>query len=149
MGCLQYFFTYAPDYAHGTLNLRLSLPQNGNLDFPAHDSGFAEAIRNRQNKFHSIDISPNHLRTILAKGPVATAEVFRLITEAVFENWLGTPTEHSSRRTQPLPDRKPGVFGKPIASFGCVEEQARGSLHLHVVFWGWIACSSFANFMFI
>lgn len=26
-----------------------------------------------------------------------------------------------------------GVFGVPVASFGSVEEQARGSLHLHVV----------------
>ena len=28
------------------------------------------------------------------------------------------------------------VFGKGLASFGCVEEQARGSLHFHVVYWG-------------
>lgn len=26
----------------------------------------------------------------------------------------------------------------PVASFGCVEEQARGSLHLYVVYWGGI-----------
>lgn len=29
-----------------------------------------------------------------------------------------------------------GIFGVPIASFGSPEVQLRGSLHLHIVFWG-------------
>jgi hypothetical protein len=135
-GMPSIFFTYAPDDINGILNLRMAFPQNGNGGFPADGSGFAEAIRNKEKDFHTINIAPHHLRIILAKGPVAAAEVFRLLTEAVFEILLGTPTDHSTKRTQPLPDRKPGVFGTPIASFGCVEEQARGSLHLHVVYWG-------------
>ncbi len=135
-GMPSIFFTYAADNINGILNLRMSFLQNGNGGFPADGSGFAEAIRNKEKDFHTIKIAPHYLRTILAKGPVAAAEVFRLLTEAVFEILLGTPTDHSTKRTQPLPDRKPGVFGTPIASFGCVEEQARGSLHLHVVYWG-------------
>lgn len=130
------FFTHALDYEHETLMLRLSLPQTNNKDFPSQDLGFAESIRRKETKFHSINITPHHLKTILANGPVAAAEIFRLLTENVFAVLLGTPTEHSTKRTQPLPDRKPGVFGVPIASFGCVEEQARGSLHMHVLFWG-------------
>jgi len=35
-----------------------------------------------------------------------------------------------------LPFRNVGVFGVPVASFGVTEEQARGSLHMHIVTWG-------------
>lgn len=34
-----------------------------------------------------------------------------------------------------LPYVYPYVFVVPVASFGSVEEQARGSLHMHVVCW--------------
>jgi hypothetical protein len=133
-GMPSIFFTYAPDDINGILNLRMPFPKNGNGGFPADGSGFAEAIQNKEKDFHTIKIAPHHLRTILTKGPVAAAEVFRLLTEAVFEILLGTPTDHSTKRTQPLPDRKPGVFGTSTASFNCVEEQARGSLHLQLVY---------------
>ncbi len=29
-----------------------------------------------------------------------------------------------------------GILEAPIAAFGCTEEQARGSLHIHSLFWG-------------
>ena len=29
-----------------------------------------------------------------------------------------------------------GIFGTPIGAYGCTEEQARGSLHMHLLFWG-------------
>lgn len=130
------FLTYAPDDINGILNLRMALSQTGNDSFPADGSGFAEAIREKKAESQEIKIAPQHLRALLAKGSVAAADIFRLLTEAVFAILLGTPTDHSSKRSQPLPSREPGVFGVPIASFGCVEEQARGSLHLHVVYWG-------------
>ena len=135
-GLPSIFFTYAPDDVNGILNLRLSLPQKGNSEFPADGTGFPEAIINNDATFHQVPIAPHNLRILLARGPVSAAEIFRLLTEAVFSILLGTPTEHSSKRTVPLSDRKAGVFGTPVASFGCVEEQARGSLHLHVVYWG-------------
>lgn len=71
-----------------------------------------------------------------AKGPIAAAEFFRLLTKLVFHIFLGTPPEHCTRRIEPLPSRKRGVFGVLIVSFGTIEEQGRGSLHLHVVCWG-------------
>ena len=78
------FFTYAPDDVNGILNLRLSLPQKNNNGFPADGTGFAEAIRNNEATFHQIPISSHNLRILLAKGSVAAAEIFRLLTESVF-----------------------------------------------------------------
>ena len=40
------------------------------------------------------------------------------------------------RQTTLLYDLQPGILGTPLAAVGCVEEQARGSSHMHVVFWG-------------
>lgn len=144
-GLPSVFFTYAPDDVNGTLNIRLSLPQKDNNNFPADGTGLSEAIQNSAAAFQEVPITPHHLRFLLAKGPLAAAEIFRLLTETVFTTLLGTPTEHSSRKTVPLPSRKSGVFGVPIASFGCVEEQARGSLHLHVVYWGSLPCHLLQN----
>nr|CAH0102913.1 unnamed protein product [Daphnia galeata] len=76
------------------------------------------------------------LRVLLANGPVGAAECFRLLTDAIFGILLGTPTEASMKRNTPLFKRKAGVFGVPIATFGCTEEQARGSLHMHALFCG-------------
>ena len=144
-GLPSVFFTYAPDDVNGTLNIRLSLPQKDNNNFPADGTGLSEAIQNSAAAFQEVPITPHHLRFLLAKGPLAAAEIFRLLTETVFTTLLGTPTEHSSKKTVPLPSRKSGVFGVPIASFGCVEEQARGSLHLHVVYWGSLPCHLLQN----
>ncbi|KAK4013695.1 hypothetical protein OUZ56_026247 [Daphnia magna] len=130
---------------NGTLNIRLSLPQKDNNKFPADVTGLSEAIQNNAAVFQEIPITPHHLRFLLAKGPLAAAEIFRLLTETVFTTLLGTPTEHSSKKTVPLPSRSSGVFGVPIASFGCVEEQARGSLHVHVVYWGSLPCQLLQN----
>ena len=78
------FFTYAPDDVNGILNFRLSLPQKNKNGFPADGTGLAEAIRNNEATFHQIPISSHNLRILLAKGSVAAAEIFRLLTESVF-----------------------------------------------------------------
>ena len=69
---------------NGLLNLRLSLPQKNKNGFPADGTGFAEAIRNNEATFHQIPTSSHNLRILLAKGSVAAAEIFRLLTESVF-----------------------------------------------------------------
>lgn len=135
-GMPSIFFTYAPDYVYGKLNLRMSISQKENEGFPANGFGLTEALQQGDSIFHDVPIAPHNLAVLNAKGPVAAAEYFRLLTESVFHILLGTPAEHCSKRTEPLPARKRGVFGVPIASFGTVEEQGRGSLHLHVVCWG-------------
>ncbi|KAK4024408.1 hypothetical protein OUZ56_009830 [Daphnia magna] len=141
---MRYMFEL-PNDVNDTLNIRLSLPQEDNNNFPTDGTGLSEAIQNSAAVFQEIPITPHHLRFLMAKGPLAAAEIFRLLTDTVFTTLLGTPTEHFSKKTVPLPSRSSGVFGVPIASFGCVEEQARGSLHLHVVYWGSLPCQILQN----
>ena len=109
-GMPSFFFTYSPDDIHGVLNLRLSIGQKSNEGFPASGTGFASAIKKGDAVFRSIKISPQDLRAIVSRGPVAAAEIFRLMTEAVFKVLLGTPTDQSSKRTTPLPAREPGYL---------------------------------------
>ncbi len=131
------FYTLAQDDIHGLLNSRMALPMTDNWSFPATESGFAEALRQRQNEFHTIPVNDSALRTLLARSPVPAGDMFRLVINTVFTHLLGTPPDNASKKkTVPLPNRKPGVFGTPIASFGVTEEQARGSLHMHLLFWG-------------
>ncbi len=109
-GMPSIFLTYSPDDIHGVLNLRLSIGQESNEQFPAIAEGFRDAIQKGDATFCSIPVAPQELRALLAKGPVAAAETFRLMTEAVFSILLGTPPDHCSKRTIPLPARKPGIF---------------------------------------
>ena len=52
---------------------------------------------------------------------------------------MGTPPSASTKKKSVvLPDRTNGAFGVPVAAFGWTEEQARGSLHMNIVFWGGI-----------
>ena len=135
-GMPSIFFTYAPDYVYGKLHIRMSIAQNDNDEFLASGFGLTEALQNDDPVFHENPIAPHNLAVLHAKGPIAAAEFFRLLTESVFHILLGTPPEHCTRRIEPLPSHKRGVFGVPIASFGTVEEHGGGSLHLHVVCWG-------------
>jgi hypothetical protein len=136
-GTPSIFFTFAPDDINGCLNLRMALPLSDNLTFPAVDGGFCVAIRNNSDQFQNLSVSQAGLRAILASGPVAAAEMFRLIVDNVFCNIMGTPPANSHhKKTIPLPKRHSGAFGVPVAAYGCTEEQARGSLHMHIVFWG-------------
>lgn len=102
------FITYAPDDINGLLNIRLSFGLKKNEGFPAHGSGLASAIQMGNSVFESVPIAPQDLRVLLAKGPVAAAEVFRLLTEIVFITILNTAPDYSTKRTVLLPAREPG-----------------------------------------
>jgi hypothetical protein len=65
--------------------------------------------------------------------------MFQIMTEAFFINLLGTPPDGvDKKKSVLLSARQSGIFGTPVAAFGCTEEQARGSLHMHILFWGGI-----------
>jgi hypothetical protein len=71
--------------------------------------------------------------------PVAATEIFQIMVQNVFCIVMGTPPSASTKKKSVvLPERPPGVFGVPVAAFGCTEEQARRSLHRHIVFSGGI-----------
>ena len=107
MPCI--FITYAPDDIHGVLNIRLSIGQKNNENFPSDGNGLASAIQNGESVFKSVPIAPQDLRILLAKGPIASAEIFRILTEIVFKILLNTAPDYCTKRTVPLPDREPGI----------------------------------------
>jgi hypothetical protein len=118
------------------------MSQKDNITFPATgEAGFAEAILGNAPNYYNVPIDQKSLRVLLANGPVGAADCFRLLTDTIFGILLGTPTGASMKRNTLLFKRKAGVFGVPIATFGCTEEQARGSLHMH----GWITTSFASN----
>ena len=75
----SFFFTYSPDYIYRVLDIRLSVPQVNNEDFPANRSGLGAAIQHGESIFHSIPVSSIGLRSLLAKCPVTAAKIFRLL----------------------------------------------------------------------
>lgn len=107
-GVPSFFCTVSPDDIHGVLNIRLSIGHKSNEEFPAIGIGLASAIKKGDAFFHSLPISHKDLRALVSGGPVAAAEVFRLMFESVFTVLLGTPPDHCSKRTTPLTSRKPG-----------------------------------------
>jgi hypothetical protein len=130
------FLTFAPDDVHGVLNLRLSLPVTSNAQFPAIDDGFLDDLQQRRSISHGVPVSERALKDLLAAGSVAAAETFRILVELIFDHVLGLSSAVSTRRTTLIDQRPPGLLGTPLAAFGCVEEQARGSPHMHIVYWG-------------
>jgi len=135
-GLPSVFLTFAPDDTHGVLNLRLSLPSTSNQTFPAIDDHFLEHLKQGQTISHGLPVHGKALLARLASGPVPAAEIFRQLVHAVFTDILGLPPVTGTRQTTLLANRRPGLLGTPLAAFGCVEEQARGSPHIHIVYWG-------------
>jgi hypothetical protein len=128
------FFTFAPFDTTGLWNLRMSFPQHSNQGFPADPGGFAEALCGGSDTYIDIPITWPALQKLLANNPAAAAEVFRLMVSDLFEILLGLKPDKDSKRTAPEP--RQGVFGTALSAFGVSEEQGRGTLHMHLLFWG-------------
>ena len=128
--------TFAPDDVYGVLNLRLSFPQKSNHGFPADDDGFLDTLRQGETHYMNFPKSETALSALLSSGFVGAAETFKLLSELVFNEILGTPSAAHTKSTKLLCERLQGLFGTAVSSFACVEEQARGSPHTHIVFWG-------------
>ena len=71
---------------------------------------------------------------LLAKGPVAAAEMFSNIISNFFIA-LGSKPEGEIKKSVLLPNKELGIFGKTLSYAGFIEEQGRGSLHMHCVIW--------------
>jgi hypothetical protein len=66
----------------------------------------------------------------IAADPVAAAEFFHLTVAAILEEVFGITADKKSKIK-----RRPGIIGVVNGYIGTVEAQARGSLHLHIMFW--------------
>jgi hypothetical protein len=70
---------------------------------------------------------------LLAKDAVASALFFDRYVKLTMRYLLGSECDLSSRPEQPV--RGYGIFGPVEASFGSVEAQKKGTLHLHLLLW--------------
>lgn len=121
----------------------MALPLKDNLSFPAVDGGFCETIRKNGEHFQNLSVNQAGLRAILATVPVAATEIFRIMVQNLFCIVMGTPPSASTKKKSVVFSERPtSVFGVPVAAFGCTEEQARRSSHMHIVFSGGIPPNS-------
>jgi Helitron helicase-like domain at N-terminus len=130
------FVTFAVDDIYGLHNIRTSVPQANNHSFPAVDSGLTETLKSGATTFAGMPISAASLKTLLASHPVQAAEVFRLIVNSLFAQGFGMPTTEHAKLTVPLRERRKGFAGTCTGAYGAMEDQKRGSLHMHCVIFG-------------
>ena len=87
-----------------------------------------------------LHIDYKSLNDYLVNDVIASAEIFRILIEVLFEVLLGTPWSYKNRKSVPLYERSiKGVFDVGVASYLNDEEQGRGSLHGHGFHWGAIS----------
>ena len=130
------YLTFAPDDVHQVLGIRLCYASIDNNSFPANGASLLSALMNGETFFEtSIKIGEPDLHVLMNSNPVAAAEIFNRIQNAVYEHLLGVKPDDYSRKTVPLGNNLRGVFGKTIAVFSVVETQARISLHGHSAVW--------------
>ena len=147
--------TVTPDDINCPRSLRLASKTLDNTSFPAivDDSFFEELQKNATYVGDgNVRIPLNYTARWKAatENPVAVAVEFRAMIENVLQILIGCPldfqpgTRSSQKRTwffkskaNNCPHHK-GIFGHVPAFFGCVETQARGSLHFHILLWGGI-----------
>jgi len=152
-GPASVFLTGTPDDINDPSIFRLACGVVDNKDFPAEtDDEFFQKLH--ENSVHT---SKGNIRFPLdytsrtkstTRNPVAVAHQFRAMVENLLEILVGCPlqfkpgTNSGKKRTWYFKSRAhnsphhKGVFGNIQSFFGCIETQARGSLHFHIVIWG-------------
>ncbi len=65
--------------------------------------------------------TPTARYKLIAKNPVAGARFFHVMVQLFIKHVLGVNTDHA------------GLFGKPSAYYGTVEQQGRLTLHIHML----------------
>ena len=79
------------------------------------------------------DLSNENLYKLMTKNAGNTSIAFKMLIESMFENLIGVLPTHKTRCN--IPPRK-GIFGN-ITAWQCViENQAKGTLHAHMVLYG-------------
>jgi hypothetical protein len=72
---------------------------------------------------------------LVAGDPVAAAQYFTAMTEAMMKHLCQLACDHVTRKTSSGRHRQVGVLGKTFAHFAALECQGRGSLHFHALVW--------------
>ena len=129
VGIANCFKTFAPVDTRCALTQRAARPSTSNQCFPAQDVGFADAMARGDGECMGIPLAHHNLQRDLAKNPVAAEGVFNMLLESVMADLMGCPTDKSTKKTKAP---KPGALGLIHGYCGCMECQARGSLHVHL-----------------
>jgi len=69
---------------------------------------------------------------MLARDPVAAAQMYERLLEAFLSELIGLSQSHKIRKSHPpIEQRSQGVLGIPVAFLNVNECQGRGTLHMH------------------
>ena len=127
------FVTITLDDAFHGLSVRMTLPSRTNFTFPASGEGFMEALRQGAERFEEVTISDDVLYNRIASNPVAAAETFHYLLDAILEHLFGLKAVSGVRRRRIYLNQPKGIFGHLKAHGGCIESTGRGALHYHGV----------------
>ena len=146
--------TITPDDINCPPTLRLAVRNVDNTTFPATvDDTFFEKLMEGSTEVSpkgsiKIPLSYTHRKKASVENPVAVAFQFRAMMENILTILFGCPVDvqpgtNSKKVTtwffkataSNCPHHK-GIFGEVRSFFGCIETQARGALHFHILLWG-------------
>ena len=122
-GLPSLFITISFDDMMSALSIRMSFPNRDNVSFPATADGFLEALMSEQKEYGDVKLDRDSLRKLAMENPVAAAEVFKRMIEAVFSEMIGLPAEHTIKKTTSYKSNGGGLFGNITAAFSVVEAQ--------------------------
>jgi hypothetical protein len=133
-GLPSMFVTISPSDIDNRLTLRLSAPWN---------------MEKNEGIQVNVEVSKSEIercKAVVANGARAADEFHSLIS-AVCAALLQSPISNEVRKTVPLEtsDVRPsckrdnGIFGLTVGHYSVVEQQGRGSLHIHMLYWGGVS----------
>ena len=145
LGLPSLFWTISPDDVHNLMSVRLSYPTVKQSAFPATADidAFLKAFEsgsvydNGVSGFASVHV-PCDLSALTAlcfSNPIAACETFYIIANNILEHLLKAPS-HAGMRSDRKTWKLKGLFATPYGVFAVIEVQGRGSLHMHLLFWG-------------
>jgi hypothetical protein len=124
------FITFSPPDMDHVLTLRLATEAKSNEDEHVKGTNFLDV---------NLPIFPDLCKRMemVASNPAAAARIYKKLVDAVLECLFVLPIGSSHKKTKPLSDRPPCVFGCHLTAMSLVTEtQARGSLHGHACGFG-------------
>ena len=131
-GLYTYFVTISPADAHNAFIIRISNTILGVKVNEEDDIEIEVPLIDSENADNTISYS-DRIR-ILCENPVAQAEMYKRLIDAVCTHLFGIPPSHQTKQNLPIMSlRKIGLFGKMMAFCLVTEAQGRGTPHGHTV----------------
>jgi hypothetical protein len=101
-GTPSVFLTVCPDDTHQPITLRVAFPSKSNVKFPAKPEKFIEALTYGDEEYEQVSISQLAIQKMVTESPHASATVFKLIMENLFNELLGMPLSSITKKTTTL-----------------------------------------------